>query len=251
MNPRTRLLVSEFWEFIAFFVNSIVFLLIGDQINIRGLADNGMLILVTIVALVIVRAISIYGLGTISNLITQQDISWQEETVLWWGGVRGSVSIALALSVPVILESRQDIIEAVFGVVLFTLLVQGLTMQKVIQKLGLIGDRAQRRNYRELIARRSALERVLQHLDAVKPSPSIDEEFKNYQRGLVQGQLESVNQEITQLQQSYPQLRSLEQEQLRDQLLEVEADTYAEFIRAGKLNNNLSPLLQEVLAKED
>jgi len=251
MNPRTRLLVSEFWEFIAFFVNSIVFLLIGDQINIRGLADNGMLILVTIVALVIIRAISIYGLGTISNLITQQDISWREETVLWWGGLRGSVSIALALSVPVILEGRQDIIEAVFGVVLFTLLVQGLTMQKVIEKLGLIGDRAQRRTYSELIARRSALERVLQHLDAVKPSPSIDEEFKNYQRGLVQGQLESVNQEITQLQQSYPQLRSLEQEQLRDQLLEVEADTYAEFIRAGKLNNNLSPLLQEVLAQED
>jgi len=251
MNPRTRLLVSEFWEFIAFFVNSIVFLLIGDQINIRGLADNGMLILVTIVALVIIRAISIYGLGTISNFITQQDISWQEETVLWWGGLRGSVSIALALSVPVMLEGRQDIIEAVFGVVLFTLLVQGLTMQTVIEKLGLIGDRAQRRNYRELIARRSALERVLQHLDAVKPSPSIDEEFKNYQRGLVQGQLESVNQEITQLQQSYPQLRSLEQEQLRDQLLEVEAETYAELIRAGKLNNNLSPLLQEVLAKED
>jgi len=251
MNPRTRLLVSEFWEFIAFFVNSIVFLLIGDQINIRGLADNGMLILVTIVALVIIRAISIYGLGTISNFITQQDISWREETVLWWGGLRGSVSIALALSVPVMLEGRQDIIEAVFGVVLFTLLVQGLTMQTVIDKLGLIGDRAQRRTYSELIARRSALERVLQHLDAVKPSPSIDEEFKNYQRGLVQGQLESVTQEITQLQQSYPQLQSLEQEQLRDQLLEVEADTYAEFIRAGKLNNNLSPLLQEVLAKED
>jgi CPA1 family monovalent cation:H+ antiporter len=251
MNPRTRLLVSEFWEFIAFFVNSIVFLLIGDQINIRGLADNGQLILVTIAALVVIRAISIYGLGTLSNLITQQDISWKEETVLWWGGLRGSVSIALALSVPVMLEGRQDIIEAVFGVVLFTLLVQGLTMQTVIQKLGLIGDRAQRRTYSELIARRRALKRVLAHLGEVPPSPSIDEDFKNYQKGLVEGQLASVNEEITQLQQAYPQLRSLEQEQLREQLLEIEADTYAELIRAGKLNNNLSPLLQEVLAKEE
>lgn len=251
MNPRTRLLVSEFWEFIAFFVNSIVFLLIGDQINIRGLADNGKLIIITIIALVIIRAISIYGLGTLSNLITKQDITWKEETVLWWGGLRGSVSIALALSVPVMLDGRQDIIEAVFGVVLFTLLVQGLTMQTVIDKLGLIGDRVQRRTYSELLARRTALERVLEQINAVRPSPNIDEEFKKYQKGLVQGQLDSVNQEIIQLQQSYPQLRSLEQEQLREQLLEVEADTYAEFIRAGKLNKNLSPLLQEILSKEE
>lgn len=251
MNPRTRLLVSEFWEFIAFFVNSIVFLLIGDQINIRGLADNGQLIFVTILALVIIRAISIYGLATLSNFITQQDISWQEETVLWWGGLRGSVSIALALSVPVMLDGRQDIIEAVFGVVLFTLLVQGLTMQTVIDKLGLIGDRAQRRAYSELIARRTALERVLEQLDGVQSSPSIDETFKDYQRGLVKGQLASVKEEITQLQQSYPSLQTLEQEQLREQLLDVEADTYAELIRAGKLNNNLSPLLQEVLGKEE
>jgi CPA1 family monovalent cation:H+ antiporter len=251
MNPRTRLLVSEFWEFIAFFVNSIVFLLIGDQINIRSLADKGGLILVTILALLLIRAISIYGLGTLSNFVTKQDISWQEETVLWWGGLRGSVSIALALSVPVMLEGRQDIIEAVFGVVLFTLLVQGLTMPTVIEKLGLVGDRAQRQTYNELLARRSALERVLQHLETVKPSPNIDEAFKQHQQGLIQEQLDSVNQEITKLQQSYPQLRSLEQEQLQDQLLEVEADTYAEFIRSGKLNKSLTPLLQEVLSKEE
>ena len=251
MNPRTRLLVSEFWEFIAFFVNSIVFLLIGDQIDILGLVDKWELIIVSILAMVIIRAISIFGLGTISNLITQEKISWQEKIVLWWGGLRGSVSVALALSVPVMLEGRQDIIEAVFGVVLFTLLFQGLTMQTVIEKLGLIGDRAQRRTYSELIARRSALERVLEHLDRVNPSPNIDEEFKEYQRGLVQGQLNSVKEEIMKLEQSYPQLRSLEQEQLREQLLDIEADTYAEFIRAGKLNKNLSPLLREVLSQEE
>lgn len=251
MNARTRLSVSEFWEFIAFFVNSIVFLLIGDQINISSLTDNWKLILVAIIALVIIRAISIYGLGTLSNLITKQDITWQEETVLWWGGLRGSVSIALALSVPVMLEGRQDIIETVFGVVLFTLLVQGLTMQTVIEKLGLIGDRAQRQTYSELLARRNALERVLQHLSSVELSPSIDEDFKQHQQALVKGKLDEVNQEITKLQKSYPQLQSLEQEQLQEQLLDIEAETYAELIRSGKLNKNLSPLLQDVLPKQE
>jgi CPA1 family monovalent cation:H+ antiporter len=251
MNARTRLSVSEFWEFIAFFVNSIVFLLIGDQINISSLTDNWKLILVAIIALVIIRAISIYGLGTLSNLITKQDITWQEETVLWWGGLRGSVSIALALSVPVMLDGRQDIIETVFGVVLFTLLVQGLTMQTVIEKLGLIGDRAQRQTYSELLARRNALERVLQHLSSVELSPSIDEDFKQHQQALVKGKLDEVNQEITKLQKSYPQLQSLEQEQLQEQLLDIEAETYAELIRSGKLNKNLSPLLQDVLPKQE
>jgi len=251
MNPRTRLLVSEFWEFIAFFVNSIVFLLIGDQIDILGLIDKWELIIISILAMVIIRFASIFGLSAISNLISQKNISWQEKIVLWWGGLRGSVSVALALSVPVMLEGRQDIIEAVFGVVLFTLLFQGLTMQTVIEKLGLIGDRAQRRAYSELIARRSALQRVLDYLDRVKSSPNIDEEFKDYQRGLVQGQLNSIKEEILKLEQCNPQLRSLEQEQLREQLLDIEADTYAEFIRAGKLNKNLSPLLREVLSQEE
>lgn len=251
MNSRTRLSVSEFWEFIAFFVNSIVFLLIGDQIDIRSLVDKWQLILVSIAALVTIRAISIFGLATISNWITKKNpITWQQETVLWWGGLRGSVSIALALSVPVMLDGRQDIIEAVFGVVLFTLLVQGLTMQTVIEKLGLIGDRAQRQAYSELIARRSALKQVLEHLRAVPPSPSLDEAFQDDQKGLVEGQLARINEEITQLQTSYPQLRSLEQEQFKEQLLDIEADTYAELIRAGKLSNNLSPLLEDVLAKE-
>ncbi len=69
MNPRTRLIVSEFWEFVAFFVNSIVFLLIGDQIQYKILADNIILIAVAIVAVIVTRAISIYALSTLSNLV--------------------------------------------------------------------------------------------------------------------------------------------------------------------------------------
>ncbi len=129
MNPRTRLIVSEFWDFLSFFVNSIVFLLIGDQINFSSLGQNLNLISVTVGAVLLTRAIAIYGLAAISNWLANAQIGWREQTVLWWGGLRGSVSIALALSVPVALDGRQDIIDTVFGVVLFTLLVQGLTTQ--------------------------------------------------------------------------------------------------------------------------
>ncbi|MCZ8054839.1 MAG: sodium:proton antiporter, partial [Microcystis sp. LE19-12.2C] len=129
MSPRTRLLVTQFWEFLAFFVNSIVFLLIGDQIRLSSLADNLNLIFITIAAVVAARFLATFALATVSNALMETKINWREKTVLWWGGLRGSVSIALALSVPVIFPNRQDIIDIVFGVVLFTLLVQGLTIQ--------------------------------------------------------------------------------------------------------------------------
>ncbi len=129
MSPRTRLLVSEFWEFLAFFVNSIVFLLIGDQVKLSNLTDNFNVIAVCIIAVLFSRFVTIFGFGALSNQLANSQISLPEQTVLWCGGLRGSVSVALALSVPAALSQRQEIIDTVFGVVLFTLLVQGLTMQ--------------------------------------------------------------------------------------------------------------------------
>ncbi|MGV2827859.1 cation:proton antiporter [Myxosarcina sp. GI1(2024)] len=249
MNPRTRLLVSEFWDFLAFFVNSIVFLLIGDQINFTRLEDNLDLIGVAIAAVLLTRFIVIFGLGSISNLFTKSKINWREQTVLWWGGLRGSVSIAVALSVPVFLNGREEIIDTVFGVVLFTLLVQGLTTKWLLGSLNLIGDQPLRQEYSELLARKVALGRVLDYLANNDLADGIDPEYYRYQQGLVKGQLQSIESKIEQMQKEHANLRSLSIEQLQEQLLDIEADTYAEFIRAGKLNNRLSPVLQEIIAK--
>ena len=249
MNPRTRLLVSEFWDFLAFFVNSIVFLLIGDQINFTSLRNNFDLIIVAIAAVLVTRAIVIFGLGNISNTIGKTKINLREQTVLWWGGLRGSVSIAVALSVPVVLTGRQEIIDTVFGVVLFTLLVQGLTTKWLLTTLNLIGDQPLRQEYSELLARKVALSRVVKYLENNELASEIDPEYYRYQKGLVKGQLESIEDKINTMQREHDNLRSLTMEQLQEELLDIEADTYAEFIRAGKLNENLSPVLQEIIAK--
>ncbi len=249
MNPRTRLLVSEFWDFLAFFVNSIVFLLIGDQINFTSLKNNFNLIIVAIAAILVTRAIVIFGLGNISNLFSQAKTNLREQTVLWWGGLRGSVSIAVALSVPVVLTGRQEIIDTVFGVVLFTLLVQGLSTKWLLSTLNLIGDQPLRQEYSELLARKVAMTRVLNYLDNNELASEIDPEYYRYQQQLVKGQLKSIEDKIYTMQNENENLRSLTMEQLNEQLLDIEADTYAEFIRAGKLNVNLSPVIQEIMAK--
>jgi dsDNA-specific endonuclease/ATPase MutS2 len=71
----------------------------------------------------------------------------------------------------------------------------------------------------------------------------------NVKNLLVKGELQSIEEKINRMQKEHDNLRSLSMEQLNEQLLDIEADTYAEFIRAGKLNENLSPVLQEIMAK--
>ncbi|UBF30588.1 sodium:proton antiporter (plasmid) [Kovacikia minuta CCNUW1] len=245
MNPRTRIIVSEFWEFLAFFVNSIVFLLIGTQVRFNVLSQNLGIIAIALMAMLGFRAISIFCLSAFSNQLSEQPISLKEQTVVWWGGLRGSVSIALALSVPAILPDREEIIATVFGVVLFTLLVQGLTIKPLLDRLNLLGDQSLRQQFSAAIARLTALKRVLQYLGQSADRPAIEPEFYQYQASLIKGEIARLEEEVETLRNEYPDLRTFATEQFTLELLSVEADTYAEFVRAGQLNRELAPFLQQ------
>lgn len=244
MNPRTRIIVSEFWEFLAFFVNSIVFLLIGDQIRFNILGQNLGTIAITLTIMLMTRAIALYSLSALSNQLSESKIPLNEQTVLVWGGLRGSVSIALALSVPAILPDREEIIATVFGVVLFTLLVQGLTIKPLLEWFNLLGQPLQQ-EFSEAIARLLALRRVLQHLDQSGDRPAIEPEFYRYQESLIKGEILRLEEAIDTLQDEHPDLRTFAAEQFKLELLAVEADTYAELVRAGQLNRELAPFLQQ------
>lgn len=250
MNPRTRIIVTEFWEFLAFFVNSIVFLLIGDQIRFDILGQNLNIIAITLIAMLVTRAIAIYSLSAFSNRLAESTVPLKEQTVLIWGGLRGSVSIALALSVPAILPDRQEIIATVFGVVLFTLLVQGLTIKPLLEWLNLLGNQPLQQQFSEAIARLSALKRVLQHLDQSSDRPVIEPEFYRYQESLIKGEMGRLEEEIETLQDEHPDLRTFAAEQFKLELLTIEADAYAEFVRAGQLNRELAPFLQQDFLEE-
>jgi monovalent cation:H+ antiporter, CPA1 family len=244
MNPRTRVIVSEFWEFLSFFVNSIVFLLIGDRIHFAVLAENWVAIGVTIAVMTLSRAIAVYGLGSLSNRLAGAEISIPEQTVLWWGGLRGAVSIALALSIPENIPGREVIVASVFGTVLFTLLVQGLTIQPLLTRLDLLGNQPMRQRYLEIVARQTALNRVLAYLGEIDRHPGIEPDFYQYQVSLAQGELTRLQAELTDLQHDYPDLQTIIAEQLRDELLAIEAEAYAELVQAGRLDRELSLLME-------
>jgi monovalent cation:H+ antiporter, CPA1 family len=134
MSPTTQVAVNSFWEYAAFVVNSLVFLLIGIEMQVSTLAENIRPIAWSIVAMLVARAVAIYGLLPLSNHIIEPiPLRWQH--IFFWGGLRGSLSIALVLSLPTMLPGRPQLVAMVFGAVIFSLLAQGLSIAPLIRLL--------------------------------------------------------------------------------------------------------------------
>jgi monovalent cation:H+ antiporter, CPA1 family len=248
--PVKRSTMIEFWEFVVFFVNSILFLLLGDQIHLPKLMQNIQTTAVAIAAVVVSRAVTIYGFSAFSNLLTQSKISWQEQTVLWWTGLRGSVAIALASSIPISVIGRNEIIANSFGVVWFTLLVQGLTTKFFLIKFKLLEDQSLQQHYWELIARRDALQRVLNYLLQMRPQSMTYPAVAQPQLEFVTQQLQQLHTDIDSLQVQHPELQQLHHQKHQEKLLAIEAETYTQFVRSGLLKNPPTPLTPKMLESE-
>ena len=233
--PQKRSTMIEFWEFIIFLVNSIVFLLLGDQILFPYFLEHLDTSLVAIAAVVLTRAVAIFGFSAISGLITRHPIPWKEQTVLWWVGLRGSVAIALALSIPDLITDRQQIISNSFGVVLFTLLAQGLTTKFLLDKLNLLNDEQLYQRYLKLVAQRDALQQILQHLLDGDRKPIIEAERFQRELEFVETNLDQTKQELADLRETHPMLEDLILQQHREQLMAIESATFANFVQAGLL----------------
>ena len=136
MSARTQLALWSFWEYAAFVINSLLFLLIGMQVHIRDLAAGWHAALLAIAAVLLGRLLSVYGLVPLSNLFSEKiPMRWQH--VLVWGGLRGAVALALALSLDPAFPYRSDLLAWTFGVVAFSLIVQGLTIKPLLRMLGM------------------------------------------------------------------------------------------------------------------
>jgi CPA1 family monovalent cation:H+ antiporter len=136
MSASTRLVVYNFWEYAAFVANSFIFLLIGLTIDLNILIENWQAIVWAVFAALVARIVSTYGFS-----FFRHDISAKWKHVLFWGGLRGAITLALALSLPeegIFAAERGRLQAMAFGVVLFTLLVQGFSMDWLVKKLKLI-----------------------------------------------------------------------------------------------------------------
>jgi len=135
LTSQGREFVIAFWEFAAFIANSLVFLLIGLRAAGIAFADvGGAIVPVAILLVLMGRAVTVYPLCLLFAR-SRWAIPLREQHVLWWGGLRGALALALALALPISLPFNNAILIATFGVVTFSVVVQGLTMPMLIKGL--------------------------------------------------------------------------------------------------------------------
>jgi CPA1 family monovalent cation:H+ antiporter len=128
--------LTDLWEFLAFVANAALFLLIGLTVQTADLRDHPESVAWGIVAALSGRAVVAYGLGTVVDL-SGFSLNRKERHVLFWGGLRGAVALAAVLSLESDFPYRSELLAMVYGVVLFTLLAQGLTIGPLVRRLGL------------------------------------------------------------------------------------------------------------------
>jgi monovalent cation:H+ antiporter, CPA1 family len=136
MSENTRRLLDDLWEYLGFLANALLFLLVGFSINLAALMTYLGPIIVAVAAVLLARVLVI---GGASGLLPQEAglRTLAERAVLIWGGLRGALTLALALALPFEIPARDVLVAMAFGVVLFTLVVQGLTLPLLIRRSGL------------------------------------------------------------------------------------------------------------------
>lgn len=139
ISDRGREAVLNFWEYVAFLANSFVFILIGTSQAAISLMPVLFAAGLGIVLVLLGRAAAVYPVAALfGGSALRVPAGFQH--VMWWGGLRGALSLALALAIPPSVPERAEIIRVAFAVVAFSIFVQGLSMSRFAKGLGLVRE---------------------------------------------------------------------------------------------------------------
>lgn len=149
VSASNRITLLSFWEYAGFGVNTFIFLLIGLEINLASLWWSLPAVLLAIAAYQIGRALAVYLLlATLRWFDRPIPLRWQH--VLFLGNIKGSLSMVLALGLPLTLIARGDLITLVFGTVLLSVVGQGLSLPWMVRRLNLASVSQSRQQMEEL-----------------------------------------------------------------------------------------------------
>lgn len=128
--------VLNHWEFVAFLINSLIFLMIGGQEATTPIATVVEAAALAIILSLAGRAAAVYPLSLLFAR-TRLAVPWAYKHVLFWGGLRGALALALALALPDSIAERAEIVSVAFAVVAFSIVVQGISMPWLVRRLRL------------------------------------------------------------------------------------------------------------------
>ncbi len=174
MSASSRVALLDFWEVLTFLANSALFLLMGLAFDIGELRGRTLVATVSaIVAVLVGRAIISYGLLQVFRRSKVAPVPRTWQTAVFWGGLRGSIPVALVLGLDDPVFADINAVTVVFAVVMFSLVVQGLTYKPVLDRLGLTSKSDEITRYEELLAETVAMRSARRELETMRASGEV------------------------------------------------------------------------------
>lgn len=133
ISTRDKEFIDYWWHVIGYFSNSMLFILLGVTVTVQMFTDRWLAMIIAIGAVLVVRSISVFGLLPLFTSFNKFSLSHKELMILTWGGARGAVTAALALSLPTQIEGWLTVQSMAFGVILFTLFIQAPTIPWILK----------------------------------------------------------------------------------------------------------------------
>lgn len=174
MSASSRVSLVDFWEVLAFLANSALFLLMGLEFDISNMRGRTLAATIcAIVAMMVGRAVIAFGLLLPFRRSAGASVPSTWRPAVFWGGLRGSIPIALVLGLEDRVFDGVEAVTVVFGVVLFSLVVQGVTYKPLLDRLGLTAQSDEITRYEELLAETLALRSARSELQAMSSTGEI------------------------------------------------------------------------------
>ncbi|MGH3034882.1 MAG: Na+/H+ antiporter [Gaiellaceae bacterium] len=266
--PQTRLQGTAVWEILFFLLNALLFALIGLQLPaildaLSGISTGTLIryaVLVT-AAVIGARFFWVFATTYLPRLLLRRARerdpapAWQAATILTWSGMRGAVSLAAALALPLTTDAgrsfpdRELIVFLTFAVILGTLVVQGLTLPGLISLLGLEDDRLAEKE--EAKARIHAAEAALARLEELLEEEWVLEDTADRLRGLYNFRRERFRSRFDAESDRAIEDRSANYQRLRHELLEAERRAVLELRRSGRIDDEVMRQVVRDLDLED
>jgi CPA1 family monovalent cation:H+ antiporter len=249
MSPSTRLAIESFWEYVAFALNSIVFLLIGFEVHISDLAASWQMILVAYFAVTAGRALVIFGVSSLLKT-SRERIPWSWSVILTWGGLRGALPMVLALSLPRTFPHRDLLVTMTFGVVIISILVHGLTVSRFLKWLGIVTGGEARETYEFLKGKLRAAHAALSDIEQLERGRFKDEGVLTELQKEYEVMIRRDEEALGSMKIDRKQLRMEELQRARRQLLLTERKHLLEAFHQGMLSQRAyDRLLEDVDAR--
>ncbi len=239
MSPTTRIVLFNFWEYVAFLSNSLVFLLIGLEVDVPALVSSWYPITWAVGAILLARVLVIYGFNFLARrFVDPVSLRWQH--VLVWGGLRGALSLALALSLPGALGDDRALLRTMaFGVVLFTLLVQATTMRPLIRRLGIVIRGPELVEYETRHARLTALRSAESYLDRRYREGLVSAHAWEILRPKLQEQTALLAEAVRESLQASPALEAEEMDTARREILRAQRSAFLGLRQDGVISEDV------------